>query len=158
MKSVFLAVCVITIGAMLAPGALASQVQEFRDEADQYYQEQNFKKAYRVYYKLAKVGDHYSQHRISQMHANGEGTKLDLTEAYAWSALAAESGKENLINSSDELLQMNDDKARAEKRAAKLKKKYGKEVLTIRAKKQAERDSYSRSGRCTGSNLGCARS
>ena len=91
------------------------------------------------------------------MYAKGEGKTVDLTEAYAWSVLAAESGNEKLVTSSDELLLLTDDKTRAQKRATKLKKKYGKLALTKKALRQEERDSYRRSGSCTGSSLGCAR-
>ncbi len=60
---------------------LASDDPEYRSEADQYYQERNFTKAYKIYYKLAKKGDHHSQGQVSKMYAKGEYKKVDPTEA-----------------------------------------------------------------------------
>jgi TPR repeat protein len=157
MKFVFIAACLILLVAVQAPVAYAKEVQEYRTEADQYYLESNFKKAYKIYYKLAKTGDHYSQDRVSYMYANGEGKSVDLTEAYAWSVLAAEGGKEDWLSSSDELLLLTDDKPGAQERADKLKSKYGKDVLRMKAAKQAQRDNLKKSGVCTGTRLGCAR-
>ena len=157
MKSVLIVMCAMLITALQSPVVLASEIQEYRAEAAQYYEENNYKKAYKIYFKLAKKGDHYSQDRVSQMYAKGEGQTVDLTEAYAWSVLAAESGQEKLVSSSDELLSLTNDKTQAQKRAEKLKNRYGKVALNRRALKQAERDSYRRSGACTGSSLGCAR-
>jgi TPR repeat protein len=157
MKFVFIAACLMLLTALQVPVAYAKQAQEVRIEADQYYLESNFKKAYKLYFKLAKKGDHHSQDRIAQMYVKGEGKPIDLTEAYAWSVLAAESGEEKLVNGSDELLLLTNDKTKAEKRATSLKKKYGKVTLARKAAKQAERDSYKKSGVCTGSSLGCAR-
>jgi hypothetical protein len=76
MKFVYLAVFVVLFSVVQAPCVLAAQLQESRSEADQYYQQGNFKKAYKGYFKLAKTGDNYSQHRVSEMYANGEGKKL----------------------------------------------------------------------------------
>jgi len=85
MKSVFIAVCVLLFAALQAPVVLANGAKDIRDEADQYYQELNFKKAYKLYFKLAKAGDRYSQDRVSHMYAKGEGKTADMKEAYAWS-------------------------------------------------------------------------
>lgn len=157
MKSVFIAACLMLLAALQAPVALAKGVQEYRTEADQYYLESNFKKAYKIYYKLAKAGDHYSQDRVSFMYANGEWKKVDLTEAYAWSVLAAEGGNEKLVNSSDELLLRTEDKPEAQERAEKLRKKYGKDALRMKAVRQAQRENQKRSGACTGSHMACSR-
>ena len=157
MKSVLILACLTLFAVLQAPEAFAKEIQEYRTEADQHYLERNFKKAYKIYYKLAKSGDHYSQDRVSYMYANGEGKTVDLTEAYAWSVLAAEAGEENWVNSSDELLLRANDKPEAQERAVKLKKKYGKDTLRRKAAKQAQRDRMKRSGACTGSHMACAR-
>ena len=135
---------------------LANDIKERRAQASKYYSERNFKKAYKVYFSLAKIGDHYSQNKISQMYISGDGVKADLTEAYAWSALAAESGVERIAEESEALLQKTDEKAKAEKRAAKLKKKYGKQTLAEKAERKAKYKANHAMGGCTGSKLGCS--
>jgi TPR repeat protein len=94
MESRVFALCLLVVILMQAGTAFARSSEEYRLEADQYYLEQNFKKAHRIYYKLAKEGDHHSQCRLSSMYASGEGKKIDLSEAYAWAVLAAEGGDE----------------------------------------------------------------
>jgi TPR repeat protein len=155
MKIVFTAVCLILFSTLQAPVVFAKTTQEIRLEADQLYLEHNYKKAYKIYYKLAKKGDHYSQGQISQMYANGEGKAVDLTEAYAWSVLAAEGGAKEILEKSELLLQQVDDKSLAEKKAAKLKKKFGEEALRRRQQKYDNVKYYHKSGGCTGSRVGC---
>ena len=110
------------------------ELQDYRDLADQYYSEGKYKKAFKGYLKIARIGDHDSQYRVSQMYAKGEGHKVDLEEAYAWSALAAESGKENLVSNREEMLGRISDKDAALKAAVMLNKKYGKQALEEKTK------------------------
>ena len=130
------------------------EIKENRDKAEKYYEDNDFRKAYKIYFKLAKVGDHYSQNKLSQMYVEGKGKKADLTEAYAWSVLAAESGVAGIVKKSDKLLQQTKNQAEAMKRAEKLKNKYGKDALQAKTDKM-ERMRDSRKS-CTGSNLGCS--
>jgi len=135
---------------------LANDIKERRADAAEYYSERNFNKAYKIYFSLAKIGDHYSQNKISQMYVSGEGVETDLTEAYAWSVLAAESGVAGMTEKSDVLLQKTEDKAKADKRAKKFLNKYGKQTL---AEKTASKEKYKANhamGGCTGSKLGCS--
>ena len=155
MKILYIVVCAVLFAAIQAPCVLAKEMQEYRSEADQYYQQGNFKKAYKSYYKLAKTGDHYSQHQVSEMYANGEGKTVDLTKAYAWSVLAAEGGDERLANNSEELLQRTNDKNKALKSAEKLKKKYGKQVLEAKAERRGLDELYVAGSNCTGSRMPC---
>lgn len=155
MRFVFAAACIGLFSAVLAPAVMANTIQENQAKADQYYQHANFKKAHKVYLKLAKKGDHYSQDRISHMYANGEGKSANLTLAYAWSVLAAESGEAQLLNNSDVLLQLADDPVIAQNSAAKLKEKYGKQALETKAALIAKRERQRRSGSCTGTRLAC---
>ena len=104
MKTVLIATCLMLLAALQAPEAFAKELQEYMAEADQYYLEKNFSKAYKIYFKLAKGGDHYSQDQISNMYAKGEGKNVDLTEAYAWSFLAAEDGADEMVERRDILL------------------------------------------------------
>ena len=71
MKFVAVIVCAIVFFAFQSTDAIAKEKQEYLTEADQYYQEQNFKKAYEIYYKLAKTGDQFCQYKVSQMYAKG---------------------------------------------------------------------------------------
>ena len=156
MKTVLIATCLMLLAAVQAPEAFAEEEQEFLAEADKFYQEKNFSKAYKIYYKLAKGGDHYSQEQVSNMYAKGEGKKVDLTEAYAWSFLAAEDGADEMVERRDLLLQQTNNQAKAEGRAAKLQKKYGKMALAERAKKLERIRLNNEMGGCTGSRIGCS--
>ena len=156
MKTVLIASCLMLLAVVQVPEAFAKETQEYLAEADQYYLEKNYKQAYKIYYKLAKTGDHYSQDQVSTMYVKGEGKSIDLNEAYAWSVLAAESGEDEMVDKSDLLLQQTSDKARAEKKAAKLKKKYGKVALGERAKKLERIKLNNTMGGCTGSRIGCS--
>ena len=153
MKTGFVTVLLLFSIVMQSSALFASNSSELRAEADQYYTENNFKKAHRIYYKLAKTGDHHSQGRVAHMFANGEGKSVDLTEAYAWSVLAEEGGEKYVTESSEDLLQRAGDKAAANKEAAKLLEKYGREALKEKALRRAEQDRARRSGNSMGSNL-----
>lgn len=155
MKFVAVTICAALFTLLQTADAQARTLKEYRTEADQYYQAGNFKKAYKGYFKLAKIGDHYSQYWVSYMFENGEGKKASLEDAYAWSVLAAESGREKLVIKSDALLERVDNKAVAQKKANKLMKKYGKEALDKKADMLAKRDTGRRSGSCVGSRLTC---
>jgi len=146
----------ILLFVLQSASVFALDVKEYRGEADQYYSEHNFKKAHKMYLKLAKMGDHYSQGQVAVMYANGEGKGANLDEAYAWTVLAAEGGGEELSIRSDELLLQINDQAKAEKRAAKLQKKYGETALKEKARKREIRKLNHEMGGCTGSKLGCS--
>ena len=156
MKPGILITCAILFFALSPSTLLAKDTEEYRGEADQYYVERNYKKAYKIYFKLAKTGDHHSQDQLAVMYARGEGKEVDFGEAYAWSILAAEGGDEMLSMQSEELLLQASDKAKAEKRAAKLMKKYGEDALLEKAEKQEARRRSHEMGGCTGSKTGCS--
>lgn len=153
MKTQILTVFLLLIGMLQAPFVLANESAVKRAEADQYYLEEDFKKAYRVYFKLAKTGDHYSQDRIALMYSEGEGKSVDLPKAYAWAVLAEEGDVKPPTVNSDELLELTKDKNEAEKEARKLQEKYGRQALREKAIKQAERQATRQSGTSMGSNL-----
>jgi TPR repeat protein len=157
MKSICIALLAVIFTALQAPCALAATLQDYRSEADQYYQQGNFKKAYKAYLKLAKTGDNYSQHLVSTMYANGEGKSENLTKAYAWSTLAAESGQDQWVNYSDELLQRINDKDKALNSANKLKKKYDQKALKNKAERRTRDELYEAGSKCTGTKMACRR-
>jgi TPR repeat protein len=148
--------CIALFCALFASTAFAKEIVEQKEEAAQYYLEQNYKKAYKIYYKLAKMGDHQSQDQLAVMFARGEGKDIDFEKAYAWSVLAAEGGDDILTIQSEELLQQVDDKAGAENQASRLMKKYGRDALLDKAEKQEMRRLSRQMGGCTGSKRGCS--
>ena len=156
MKFSVVATCVLLFFAFQSSALYAGKLQEYRGEADQYYQAHDYKKAYKTYFKLAKIGDHYSQGRIATMYANGEGKKPDTAEAYAWAVLAAENGDEQAVIRRDELLAQANDKVKAQKEAEKLVKKYGRVALEKKAQKRENMRSAHEMGGCTGRRLGCS--
>ncbi len=155
MKTAIVSVCVAVLSLAFAAGVGAKESPEYRAEADNYYLEQNFTQAYRIYYKLAKQGDHYSQGRLSSMYSNGEGKKTDLAEAYAWAVLAAEGGDESWLIASAELLQQAGDKTLAKKKADKLVQKYGVQAQAERARKIENRGKAKDFSTCVGSRMNC---
>jgi len=153
MKLVLYVLFLMAIGVFHSASAIAADSAEMRVQADQLYLDQNFKKAYKLYFKLAKTGDYYSQGRVSHMYASGEGKKADLTEAYAWSVLAEEGGEAFVVESSEQLLSKTSDKERAKKESDKLMGKYGQKALAQKAQKRAEMEASRRTGSSMGSNL-----
>lgn len=156
MRSGPVLLCMALFFASFASTSFAKEIGEYREEAAQYFLEQNYKKAYKIYYKLAKMGDHPSQDQVAVMLARGEGKDIDFENAYAWSVLAAEGGDDILTIPSEELLQQADDKARAENQASRLMKKYGRDALMEKAEKQEARRRSHEMGGCTGSRTGCS--
>ena len=155
MRLLIIGACIFLFAALHVPAVMADELQDNQAKADRYYQKGDFSKAYKSYLKLAKKGDHYSQERVSYMFANGEGKSTDFNQAYAWSALAAESGDEEMMSNSDSLLQSADNPAKVQKSADKLIKKYGKKALELKAYKLAKREEERKSGSCTGTHLQC---
>jgi TPR repeat protein len=155
LKILFTFVSFMLIFAVQTSVVMASTWKEDQVTADQYYETQEYKKAFKIYFKLAKMGVSHSQDRVSQMYSKGEGTKLSLTEAYAWSVLAAQRGASEMKTNRDGLLEQVSDKNKAEKKADKLMSKYGREALKKRADSKAKLKANTKGGGCTGSKLGC---
>jgi len=157
MKSVLIVIYLLFAATHTSNVMAKKELADFHAEAAKYYEEGNFKKAYKTYFKLAKIGDHKSQYWVAQMYARGEGKDVDIEEAYAWSYLAAESGNDVAIEKSTVLLERNEDKTAAQNRADKLMRKYGKAAQAERAERIAKQDAGRRSGACVGSRLTCQR-
>ena len=155
MRFLFIGACILLFAASYMPAVAAGDLQVNQAKADRYYQQGNFNKAYKSYLKLAKKGDHYSQDRIAHMFANGDGKSANITNAYAWSTLAAESGEEQMVSHSESLLQRANDSVKALSAADKLMNKYGKQALETRAEMLAKREKERNSGSCTGTHLQC---
>lgn len=157
MKTLVVTTCMVMFAVLQISNVMAKELVDYQVEAEKYYEAGDYKKAYKSYYKLAKIGDHKSQYWVATMNAQGEGRKVNLEDAYGWSYLAAESGNETAISKSEELLEQNSDKTAAEKRANKLIKKYGKEAQQARLERIAKMDAGRRAGSCVGSRLTCNR-
>lgn len=155
MAAVFvLLASLLQAGAVSAAMVPANEIPLHRSIADKYYKRGDYKKAYSKYLKLARSGDAESQYKIATMTANGQGRNTNLTEAYAWSVLAAERGHEKAAETSKKLLQQVENKEKAQRKAAKLRKKYGKLALEKQEEKNRGREDNGRR-RCTGWRLGC---
>jgi len=137
------------------PLAKARDWKEDQAKADQYYQEGKYSKAFGLYYRNAKIGVSHAQDMVSQMYEKGEGKKVDLEDAYAWSVLAAERGSTEIAERRDSLLERVKDKESAEKKAEKLMSKYGRAALQRKADSKARLKANTKSGGCTGSKLDC---
>ena len=123
MKTVLIVICSMLLFALQAPVAWAATWKEDQAQADELYEAGEFSKAFKIYVKLGKIGVSQSQDRVSIMYENGEGTKTNLTEAYAWSVLAAQRGATDKVSRRDGLLEQNSDRKTAQKKADKLMSK-----------------------------------
>jgi TPR repeat protein len=137
--------------------SMANEARQMRAEADQYYASSDYKRAFKTYLKLAKFGDRYSQNKVSDMYANGEGRSVDMVDAYAWAAVAVEGNDEKLAKLKEDLYSRIEDTAKAEKEAAKLVKKYGRQAHQKRIAQHNKRGRVVDEGSCTGSKLACPR-
>lgn len=133
--------------AELDPGVARAQ-----QHADRFYEAGEYRKAYRKYIELAKIGDSFSQYRVSFMHYSGEGQTPDSVEAYAWAVLAAQNGNDDLVAYRDAIWDALPVSERdgAEEHAAQYLNKWGNLALA----EEAARKARQRLRDCTGSRLG----
>ncbi len=157
MKTALIWVAVMLLVVTQSPVSLANEAKEMRAEAEQHYADLEYRKAFKVYRKLAQFGDRYSQRRVAHMYAEGEGVSVDLVESYAWATLAAEGAEVELAKLNKTLLPQIKAPSKAEKKAAKLIKKYGKQAQAERVAKHSRRGRVIDEGSCTGSKLACPR-
>jgi TPR repeat protein len=141
--------------SLLTPVVAVADWKEDQAQADQYYEAGEYNSAFKMYLTLAKRGVSHSQDRVSQMYEKGQGKKVNLEEAYAWSVLAAQRGASEKEARRDSLLQQTKNKKAAEKKADKLMSKYGREALQKKADSKSKLKHNTKSGGCTGSKLGC---
>ncbi|WP_081231811.1 TonB family protein [Pseudoalteromonas luteoviolacea] len=66
--------------------------------ATQFYQQQNYTKAYGEFYKLAEVGNGDAIYNLAVMSLHGQGTEKSLSLAYAYFTIAAEYGIAESLN------------------------------------------------------------
>ena len=139
-------VAAATVAAAVDPG-----YQRAQQRADAYYAEGDYRKAYRQYRELAKIGDSFSQYRVSTMNLYGKGRSKDVEEAFAWAVLASQNQHPELVRYRDLLWQALTEEQRedAGEQAEKLINRYGNLALAEKARQKARR----RLSSCTGSRL-----
>jgi len=149
------AAVLILISVLHSSLANARDWKEDQAMADQYYEQGKYGKAFGLYYRNAKIGVSQAQDMVSQMYEKGQGKKVNLEDAYAWSVLAAERGSNTIEERRDSLLERVQDKQAAEKKAEKLLARYGRAALQRKADSKARLKANTKSGGCTGSKLDC---
>jgi hypothetical protein len=150
-KIAFILAVVAMIISPLTSLAVDPKYAQSQEKADEYYDEKEYKKAYKKYLYLAKVGDSFAQYRVSYMKNYGQGTREDRIAAFGWAALSAQNGAENLVSYRDALWQelSAEDKEEALEEGEKLLARYGNLALAEKARKAGQR----RLRTCTGSRL-----
>jgi len=86
---------IISMNALAGPEP--SLYQKSQAEADEAYAAGDYNSAYRQYLNLARKGDSFSQYRLSYMNFQGQGTDVDMSEAFAWAVLASQSNNRELV-------------------------------------------------------------
>ena len=147
--------CAILLAGFLPESARADidpGVARAQQHADRFYEAGEYRKAYRKYIELAKIGDSFSQYRVSYMHYSGEGQATDPVEAYAWAVLAAQNGNHDLVAYRDAIWDAlpEADRHEAEDLAANYLNRWGNLALA----EEAARKARQRLRDCTGSRLG----
>jgi hypothetical protein len=95
----FLLITILSCFALASvPASWGSSLDTGQKEASALYDNGEFAQAYKKYLKLGKKGDHFSQYRISYMSLKGQGTKEDVIESLAWAVLAAQDGRDDLVD------------------------------------------------------------
>jgi hypothetical protein len=127
-------------------------LQMLHQRADLAYVQKEYARAYELYVHLNKVGDKFAQFRLATLYEDGRHVQQDLVEAYAWSYLAAETGRKSLreyhlqIKSKLPAEQL----PQARERASALVAEYGIFQQAIKAKDMLR----SEIRKCTGSRVG----
>lgn len=114
----------------------------FQEWADNAYAEANYEKAFKYYHRLARFGDKFAQYRMATMHMQGLGVPVNIQEAYAWSAVAAESPREAYTEYQMYIREQLNEKQleRAQAIAAGKITEMGNYAMAIMAKKQLFRE------------------
>lgn len=143
------------LGSGLAGGGNMNAVQALQvlqQRADQAYAENDYKRAHELYLHLNKIGDKFAQFRIAAMHEDGHFVEQSLIEAYAWSFLAAETGRRAFREYHQKIKSSLEPKALvlARERASELVAEHGIFAQAIRAQDLLRKERKN----CTGSRVG----
>jgi len=134
-----------------SPSAVEA-MKTMQTRADSAYADKRYDLAYKLYSMLTQVGDKFSAFRIATLYEDGLGVGQDMIEAYAWSYLATETGRQAFIDYHQQIKdKLNDDQlTHARKRAGELIRSYGKYAYAIEAQKRLRDVRF----KCTGSRTG----
>ena len=72
-------------------------LQATQEAADVAFVEGDYKKARKLYYQLAYVGNKYAQYKLSIIYMHGYEVDQNWPRAYAWAHTAAEFGQDSLV-------------------------------------------------------------
>lgn len=157
MKRLLWTFCLLLCQPLLAQDGAANMnavlaLQQLQQRADQAYTENNFARAHELYQHLNRIGDKFAQFRIAAMYEDGRHVEQSLVEAYAWSFLAAETGRQAFRDYHAQI------KARlssqqlslARERASELIAEHGIFAQAVRAQNLLREELKS----CTGSKVG----
>ena len=155
MKILFKAASIILLLLVSTALYAASKPSAFemeKENADNYYDNQDYKKAKSAYTKLARKGDKYSQFRLSLIFLDGLSGKADISQAYGWATLAAQVRHPGLLAYRDLVFNEipENGKRKAIAKADKLMLRYSDFVIAEKAVMRTKRDLRN----CTGSRLG----
>jgi hypothetical protein len=151
LKLLLLLIMILTTHNAVAQNALF-KFQETQNQADQAYQSGYYARAYQLYQQLNKAGDKFSAFRIATMYEDGLHVEQNLVEAYAWSYLAAESGRQKLRAYHEHIKRrLNEEElSQARERAGELIRDYGMFTYATASKKTLR----SMLSQCVGSRVG----
>ena len=137
------------------PSAMADQsdrIDKLQSRADNYFAEHKYKKARAIYFDLARIGDRFSQYRLSLYSLQGLTGDVDLPESFAWAELAAQGDDQQLQLHRDGVWLMMT--AEQQKQAANLAmvhlNQFSDHAIARRALDKSKEELRS----CTGSRLG----
>ncbi len=123
-----------------------------QERADEHYKAKRYERAYNMYKTLAEYGDKFSQYRVAFMHHSGRGVPKDMTEAFAWSYVAAEAGDEGFVKYHRQVReQFSDSEIKSAKQlAGNYLQDYGMYAQASRAKSYISKEMR----KCSGSRVG----
>ena len=69
-----------------------SDIARIVEQANEFYEDKDFKKAFELYQKAAEAGDSDAMYSLGQMYRYGEGFKQSYAKAKEWYQKSAEAG------------------------------------------------------------------
>lgn len=123
----------------------------FQQKADNYFNHRDYERAYKSYRRLAGHGDKFAQFRLAVMHDDGLGVAVNIPQAYAWAAVAAEGNRTEFVAYRDELYAQLDDSqwAQAETLANQRVAEVGNFQIALNTKRRMRREKI----KCAGKGL-----
>jgi len=156
MKTPFISLILVAASTLSTSQASTrlSSIELLQQDADQYYQQEQYRRAKYHYEKLARVGDRYSQYRLSTMYLDGKAGRRDAVIAFAWAEVAAQDDIPVLVNFRDLVWDTleRDDHALAAAKSSQYLKRYGDHAIARNMQRRLRTELRN----CTGSRLGAS--